>query len=180
MEHYIIFEGMIDQQATQRLVQAIQHGLSNPSISKINIFFSSLGGNIYEGFILATLIQNSKIPICIHATNHIDSIGNVIYLSAAERIAESHAKFYLHGASVGGNFDEKALKEKLSELKTQNSRIAYFISENSNIALGKVQAMMRVGTTISAQEALRDGIVHQIAHRQIPPNVAREEIIYIN
>ena len=71
---------------------------------KITIFFSSLGGNIYDGFLLATLIQNSKVSIAIHAVNHIDSIANVVYLAAKERTAESHAKFYLHGASTQGEF----------------------------------------------------------------------------
>ena len=126
MEKYIIFEGIIDQQATQRLCQAINNASTQlPVPNKINILFSSLGGNIYEGFLLASIIQNSKIPISIHATNHIDSIANVIFLSSKERTAESHAKFYLHGATTQGNFDEKALKDQLSSIKTNNSRIAY-------------------------------------------------------
>src|SRR5258707_5636044 len=110
-EHYIIFEGMIDINATSQLFQAIEKAKQD-GFGRIIIFFSSLGGNIYEGFLLASVIQNSKIPIRIHATNHIDSIANVIYLSAQERTSESYAKFYLHGASTMGNFDEKALKDK--------------------------------------------------------------------
>ena len=180
MDAYIIFEGIINQQASLQLTQKIQFFLDNPTITKIIIFFSSLGGSIYEGFILATLIQNSRTPICIHATNHIDSIGNVIYLSAKERTAESHAKFYLHGASIEGNFDEKMLIEKLSEIKTQNSRISYFISENSSLPLKKVQSMMKIGTTLSAQDGLKHGIIQQIEHKEIPMKALREEIIYIN
>jgi len=181
MEKYIIFEGAIDQQATLRLFQAINNAAVQPPIpSKVNILFSSLGGNIYEGFLLASIIQNSKIPISIHATNHIDSIANVIFLSSKEKTAESHAKFYLHGAATQGNFDEKALKDQLSSIKTNNSRIAYYISENSKLPLKKVQTMMEVGTTISAQEAQKFGIVNVIIHKEIPIDAIREEIIYIN
>ncbi|MDQ5962871.1 MAG: ATP-dependent Clp protease, protease subunit [Patescibacteria group bacterium] len=181
MEKFIIFEGHIDQQATQRLVNAINNlTIQQPTSSKITIFFSSLGGSIYEGFLLATIIQNSRIPIAIHATNHIDSIANVIYLSAKERTAESHAKFYLHGAATQGNFDEKSLKEQLSSIKTNNSRIAYFVSENSKLTFKRVQSMMENGTTISAQDALKSKIVNQIIHKEIPVNAIREEIIYVN
>ena len=181
MEKYIIFEGIIDQQATQRLFQAINNASVQPPVpNKINILFSSLGGSIYEGFLLASIIQNSKIPISIHATNHIDSIANVIFLSSKEKTAESHAKFYLHGAATEGNFDEKALKDQLSSIKTNNSRIAYYISENSKLPLRKVQTMMEVGTTISAQEAQKYGIVNEIVHKEIPVDAIREEIIYIN
>ena len=181
MNKYIIFEGTIDQQATLRLVNAINNASTQlPLPDKITIFFSSLGGSIYEGFLLASIIQNSKIPISIHATNHIDSIANVVYLSAKERTSESHAKFYLHGAATQGNFDEKALKEQLSSIKTNNSRIAYFVSENSKISFKKVQSMMESGTTISAQDALKHKIINQIIHKEIPIEAIREEIIYVN
>jgi ATP-dependent protease ClpP protease subunit len=181
MEKYIIFEGQIDQQATLRLVNAITNVSEQAPIpDKIKILFSSLGGSIYEGFLLATIIQNSKIPVSIHATNHIDSIANVVYLSAKDRTAESHAKFYLHGAAMQGNFDEKALKDQLSAIKTNNSRIANFVSENSKIPLKKVQFMMSRGTTISAQDALKSGMVNNIEHFEIPVDAIREEIVYIN
>jgi len=177
-EYYVVFEGKIDQEATNRLYTAIQNG-TKLNASKIVIFFSSLGGSIYEGFLLANVIQNSKVPILIHATNHIDSIANVIYLSAKERSAESHAKFYMHGSSAGGG-DIRELTDNLSAVETNNTRIAYYISENTDLKLDKVKSMMMAGTTISAQEALQYGITMQIIHREIPAGIAREEIIYIN
>ncbi len=171
----------IDQPSTLRLVNAIQSiNIEGIAVSKIVIIFSSLGGSIYDGFLIASIIQNSRIPIAIHATNHIDSIANVIYMSAKERTAESYAKFYLHGASVSGNFDEKALKDQLSAIKTNNSRIAYFVSEKSNISLKKVKSMMETGTTISAQEALKYKMIQKIVHVEAPLGALREEIIYIN
>ncbi|MEO5646036.1 MAG: ATP-dependent Clp protease proteolytic subunit [Candidatus Paceibacterota bacterium] len=178
-EKYIIFEGLIDQQASTKLVDAIK-SLTNSGATKITILFSSLGGSIYEGFLIATLIQNSRIPIKIHATNHIDSIANVIFLSAKEKTAESHAKFYLHGAAIQGNFDEKALLEKLSEIRAQNTRIANFVSENSSIIFKKVQEMMKAGTTLSTQEAHKKQMVDRIEHLEIPAFAERIEIIYVN
>lgn len=181
MEKYIIFEGNIDKDSTLRLINAIQNAINQiPQANKITIIFSSLGGNIYDGFLLASFIQNSKVSIAIHAVNHIDSIANIIYLSSKERTAESHAKFYMHGASTQGNFDEKALKEQLLSIKTNNSRIAHFVSENSGISIKKVQALMQAGTTISAQEALKFKIVNKIVHLEVPSSAMREEIIYVN
>ncbi len=180
MEHYIIFSGIIEPGFSLRLFNAIQNA-RNIGATKIVLFFSSLGGDINEGFLLASAIQNSKIPVAIHANNNIDSIANVIYLSAKERTAESYAKFYLHGATTAQSaFDEKGLKDQLSAIKTSNSRIAYFISENSNLQLPKVQEMMEIGTTLSAQEALGHGIVKEIVHKEIPQNINREEIIAVN
>ncbi|OGW92789.1 MAG: hypothetical protein A3I73_00560 [Omnitrophica bacterium RIFCSPLOWO2_02_FULL_45_16] len=85
MDRYIIFSGVIEQNFSTRLFNAIQAAPS-ANIQRIVLLFSSLGGDIHEGFLLASVIQNSKIPIVIHANNNIDSIANVIYLSAKERM----------------------------------------------------------------------------------------------
>src|SRR3989338_8698985 len=162
MDFYIVFAGVIEQIFANRLVSAINSAGANPLVKKITIIFSSLGGNIQEGFTIASVIQNSNIPICIHANNNIDSIANVIYLSSKERTAESYAKFYLHGAATQQlAFDEKGLKEQMLSIKTENARIAQFISENSNLNFKKVQAMMRAGTTITAQQALGYGFIRE-------------------
>lgn len=180
MEYYVVFEGIINQEASRKLAEAIFIKARDIHAEKIVVLFSSLGGSVYEGFIIANMIQNSQIPVAMHAVNHIDSIANVIFLSAKERTAESHAKFYLHSASSTGTFDEKQLLEQYQATKTNNSRIAYFISENAGLRLERVQEMMKKGTTLSVQEALKLGIVSGIDHVEIPQGSPREEIIYIN
>ncbi len=180
MVFYIVFAGIIEQGFANRLVAAIAKATTSGA-NKISIIFSSLGWNIQEGFTIASVIQNSKVPISIHANNNIDSIANVIYLSAKERTAESYAKFYLHGAATPqGPFDEKALREQLLSIKTENARIAQFVSENSGLNVRKVQGMMRVGTTMTSQQALECGIVHEIVHKEVPRGALIEEILAVN
>ena len=180
MNFYIIFAGIIEQGFGNKLLDAVNKAIQAQS-KKIILIFSSLGGNTQEGFTLATIIRNCKIPILIHAPNNIDSIANVIYLSAKERTAESYAKFFMHGATTTGTFDEKALNAQLSAVKAETIRIAYFISENCNLSLQKVQSMMNMGTTITSQEALQYGIVREINHLEVPQQgVWREDIVVIN
>jgi len=180
MDYYIIFAGVIEQNFGNKFVQAIKNA-ETVGATKIIIFFSSLGGSIQEGFTIASVIQNSLIPIAIHANNNIDSIANVIYLSAKERSAESYAKFYLHGATAPAiAYDEKGLKEQLSALVTENARIAQFVSENSAITFKGVQKMMKSGTTLTAQKALQLGIVQSISHKEVPLGANKEEILVVN
>ena len=180
MEYYIVFAGVIEQNFANKLVIAINNA-KIAKATKIIILFSSLGGNIQEGFTIASVIQNSAIPIAIHANNNIDSIANVIYLSSKERSAESYAKFYLHGAtSPPIAYDVKGLKEQLLALKTENARIAQFVSENSGLNFNKVQTMMKTGTTITAQQSLQYGIVQSISHREVPVGATMEEILFEN
>ncbi len=180
MDFYIIFEDSINKKTTKKLIDIIRKIETEiEKFQRIIIFFSSSGGTIDLGFLLATVIQNSKIPIVMHAMNHIDSIANVVYLSAKERTAESYAKFYFHGATTEGSFDIKGLNEEISSIKTGNRRIAHYISENSNLPLKGVEGIMEAGTTISAINALNYGIVQTITPKKIPADAPREEIIFI-
>jgi ATP-dependent protease ClpP protease subunit len=174
MEYYIIFAGIIEKNFCNQLVAAINEA-QQLKASKIIILFSSIGGNVQEGFTLASVIQNSVVPIQIHATNNIDSIANVIYLSA-----KSYAKFYLHGARVEANFDEKALKENLQSVRAETARIAQFVSENTQIPFKRVRSMMTAGTTLTSQEALGFGIVGAITHKIVPLGAIRKEILVVN
>lgn len=179
MDFYIIFAGIIEQNFGNRLLNAINFAVQKKA-EKIILFFSSLGGNVQEGFTLATVIRNCQVPILIHATNNIDSIANVIYLSAKDRTAESYAKFFMHGSIAQGSFNEKQLNAQLPILKTETTRIAYFISENSNLNLQQVQDMMEKETSMTAQQALECGFVKAINHMEIPQSVLREDIVTIN
>jgi len=180
VDFYVVFAGIIEPGFGNRLLAAFQTAAQRGA-KKIFLFLSSLGGNTQEGFTLATIIRNSQIPIAIHATNNIDSIANVIYLSAKERTAESYARFFVHGANTTGTFDEKQLREQLIAVKTETSRIAYFVSENCNLNLSDVQKLMEASTSLTAQEALQHGIVQGIKHMEIPATgVLREDIVIIN
>ncbi|MBI4363383.1 MAG: ATP-dependent Clp protease proteolytic subunit [Candidatus Doudnabacteria bacterium] len=179
MECYIVFEGGINAENYKKLAETIFAINKDTTISKINIFLSSYGGSTYYGFALATIIQNSKIPISIHATNHIDSIANVVFLSpkAENRTSESHAKFFVHGASRNGDYDERALNEALSAIKAENHRIATFISENSRLPLDQAREKMKNGETMSATEALSFGYINQLDHKTVPLDTKRYDII---
>jgi len=178
-EHYIRFEGSITPETTSRLIDAIRTAKQDDA-DKIVILFSSLGGSIYDGFLVAQTIETSKIPVQIHATNHIDSIANVIYLSAQERTAESYAKFYLHGASTGAmSMDERTLLDQLSSLRTNNHRIAHYIAEHSILPFSRVRMLMSKGTTMSAQEAQKHKVVHRIYHLDVPKDAPLDEIVLV-
>jgi len=178
-EHYIRFEGSITPETTSRLIDAIREAKQSDA-EKIVILFSSLGGSIYDGFLVAQTIETSKIPVQIHATNHVDSIANVIYLSAQERTAESYAKFYLHGASTGMmSMDERSLIDQLSSLRTNNHRIAHYIAEHSILPFTRVRALMSKGTTMSAQEAQKYKIVHKLCHMEVPTGSPMDEIVVV-
>ncbi len=182
MEYYILFQGSIEKETSLNLINALLEADDYKEVDRIILLLSSIGGSIYYGFNIATVIKNLKKPIRIHATNEISSIANIIYLSAKERSAESYAKFFLHGASVGGNdinFNIEDLKEHTSSLRVQNERIAKFIFETTDMSLHDTKKLMRKRQSFSAEEAFNAKIVLEVKREQIPPGALRKNVIYV-
>lgn len=177
-ELFIVFEGEIDKISAKELYNAISSA-DPEKHNKINLIFSSTGGNIYLGFFLANTIQNSKIPVRIHANNFIASIANIIYLSAKERTAEAFASFYLHGASDTVSGYKKDLEERVNLLAVNNVRIAHYIADNTRLSVDEVSKLMEDRSSKSAQEMLKYDIVKLMSHLEIPPNSDRIDIPYI-
>ena len=177
-ELYIIFEGEIDEASTRKLYDAL-NSADPTKYEKINLIFSSTGGTIYHGFFLANVIQNFKIPIRIHANNHIDSIANIIYLSAKERTAEAFARFYLHGASGIRSGYIKDFEEAATSLSVDNERIAQYIADNTDLSFDSASQLMDDRDSKSAQKALEHGIVQSLVHLEVSSGLNRIEIPYI-
>ncbi len=182
MEYYILFQGPIEKATSLDLINALLEADGHKEVNHITLLLSSIGGSVYYGFNIATVIQNLKKFIRIHATNEISSIANIIYLSAKERSAESYAKFFLHGASIGGNdinFNIEDLKEHTSSLKVQNERIAKFIFETTGMSLNDIKKLMLKRQSLSAEEAFNEKIVLEVKREQIPSDALRKNVIYV-
>ena len=136
--------------------------------------------SIYPGIYTSLSRQNFEIPIRIHANNRIDSIANIVYLSAKERTAEAFARFYLHGASASISGYKKDLEEAVNSLEVENERIAQYVADNTRLSIGEVSKMMEKRGSKSAQEALGFGIVKSITHLEIlPGETNRIDVPYI-
>lgn len=181
MEYYIVFQGPIEREPSLALINALLEADEKENVGHITVLLSSIGGSIYYGFNIATVIKNLKKSVRIHATNEVSSIANIIYLSAKERSAESYAKFFLHGASIEGNFNLNLedLNEHVSSMIVQNGRLAKFIFEATDMSLEDVEKLMLNRKSLSAEEAFDRKIVLEIKDEQIPKNALRKNVIYV-
>ncbi|QQG46023.1 MAG: ATP-dependent Clp protease proteolytic subunit [Candidatus Niyogibacteria bacterium] len=181
MEYYILFQGRIDKDASLALINALLEANGKKEAEHITMLFSSVGGFIYYGFNIATVIKNLEKPIRIHATNEISSIANVVYLSAKERSAESYAKFFLHGASVEGNLslNLEDLNEQVSSIQVQNDRLARFIFETTGTSIEEINQMMKGRRSLSSEEAFKYNIVLEVKEEQIPVGALRKDVIFV-
>ncbi len=138
----------------------------------IYCLFSSSGGFVEPGISLYNYLRALPVELIMHNTGSIDSIANVIFLSANIRYTSQHSSFMYHG--VNWNFaantamNRTQIAEVLSGIDSSESKIAGIITERTKLTPEEVRALFSQGQTKDASFALNKGIVNEVRNPMIP------------
>ena len=96
--------GNIDINNVVGIITAIDQTIKNtPNISKIQINYSSPGGDFMSGIALYNYLRSLPVQVRMVNTSIIASMGVIVYLAADERYAAKNSSFLVH--AVGQNFN---------------------------------------------------------------------------
>lgn len=134
------------------------------------IVFSTPGGHVQSGIALHQFIRGMPFKVIMHNIGNVDSIGAAIFLAAPMRYASPHSTFLFHGVAHGanGNLSRNQLKEALSMLEADQTRIADLIASRSKMRTEDVSALMITGETKDAIEARQLGIINNVKDFELP------------
>jgi ATP-dependent protease ClpP protease subunit len=144
------------------------------------ILLSSPGGNVYYGLTAYNYLKGIPATITTHNIGLVDSIGGIIFCGGTRRLCVPQSRFLIHGVSSSmekGDYTERQLEERLKTLKNDVENIAKVYVANTNKSLQDLILAMNTDITISLDEAIRWGLVHEIKTELFPPGC---EIIEIN
>jgi len=170
------------QTTADSLIRAIDHKLSK-SIDRLHVMISSPGGSVFHGLSIHNMLRASPVPVTTYNFGSVDSIGVVIFCAGSDRICVPHARFLIHGVSMGlpggATFDEQELEEKLKLLRSDYGNIARVICDATGKKQSDVVKKMNQRTTLSPESALKYGLVTEI-RSQLVPEGADMTVIYEN
>ena len=173
-EAYINFQANIDNSSIGKLTNAVQAGLSK-GVENIIILISSSGGQVASGIAAYNFLRGIPAKVITHNYGVIDSIAIVLFVSGEERYCVPHARFLLHGigftVSQTTRFEEKQLDESMKDLMIHIQNIARIISERCDRSSTDVETDMLDVKTLSSEEAVKYGLVHNIKTELIPKGV---------
>lgn len=182
MDAWIRFMAPVVQNTADSLIRAIDQKLSK-NIARLHVMISSPGGSVFHGLSIHNMLKASPIPVTTYNFGSVDSIGVVIFCAGSSRVCMPHARFLIHGVSMGlqGNatFDEQALEEKLKLLKSDYGNIARVIADATGKPQKDVVRKMNQRTTLTPESALSYGLVTEIKS-QLVPEGSDMTIIYEN
>lgn len=163
-EAYIRFMAQVVPETSAALMHAIDAKISE-GVKRLHLLISCPGGSVFHGLSIHNFLRGAPIEVFTYNFGSVDSIGVVIFCSGSRRFSVPHARFLIHGVTASINavtsLDEMALGEVLKGMKIDSQNIAQVISDTTGQTIAKVMADMNSRTTLSPQQAIAYGLVHE-------------------
>jgi ATP-dependent protease ClpP protease subunit len=172
---YVNYFDAINDVKVKSVMAGVSEIINREKPDVIYCLFSSPGGQVEAGITLYNFLRALPIEIIMHNTGSVDSIANVVFLSANTRYTSTHSSFLFHGvnwnfaANTGMNRGQ--LAETLSGLDASETRIRGVITERTKLTSEEVRALFAQGECKDPSFALSKGIINEIKNPAIPKDV---------
>ena len=138
--------------------------LSEESDAPISMLISSPGGHVESGDAIHDVIRFVRAPVTTIGTGWVASAGTHVFLAAekSRRVCLPNTRFMIHqpGGGAGGPATDIAIQAK--EILRTRERIARVIAKQTGQALEKVLADMERDFWLTAEEAIKYGLVSRV------------------
>jgi ATP-dependent protease ClpP protease subunit len=168
---YIKFFAFVDQKSVNALVSAVSRKIPL-GVQRFVVLISSLGGSVFHGLSAYNFLKGLPVEVVTHNFGSVDSIAGVLFCAGSKRYSVPHARFLLHPVSLNipgpANLSDKNLEEMLKGLKIDQENIAGVIAATAGKSEADILKAIQDRTTLSPEEAIAFGLVHEIKEGLIP------------
>lgn len=167
----IIISDEIDEcgiiEAISYLYRLMERDKILKKIEPIEILINTVGGSVYDGLALISLIESMKEQGYIIKTINMRkafSMGFIISLVGSERIAYRHSFYMFHDISSGWVGKSAELKDVLEQIEMLNEEIKNILREYTYIPEELINSVIdhKKDYYFSAKEALKYSIADKI------------------
>lgn len=178
---YVSFSAEINANTTESLINVMAN-CANQRVPSVYLLLSTPGGQVMCGMNLYNMLRAMPFELTTHNVGNVDSIGNAVFLAGSKRRACPHSTFMFHGVgfdlSAGSRLEEKACREALGGILSDQKRIGSIITERTNIDTESADKLFREAQTKDADFALSSGIVHEIVDAQVPAGAPLVSLVF--
>jgi ATP-dependent protease ClpP protease subunit len=165
---YGLFAGPIDQQAVQRIANALILAVNN-GVETIHLLFQTNGGVVPDGVCLYNLFKSIPLDIALYNVGSIASIGVIAYLGADHRKSCTNATFMIHKtyfSPIGATANRLLAAADAAFIDDQ--RIEGILHSHITLPQEKWDIHKLADLWLTANEALTAGLATEIANFDPP------------
>lgn len=128
----------------------------------LEIRLDSCGGDVYEGFGIASAIQRYKGQTTVYVDGIAASAASYIALMADKVVMSSFASIMIHDASTFAFGNAEDFRDTINRLEALDQTIAGIIAGRSGMDVEDVKAAMDAETWYTAEQAVASGLADEV------------------
>jgi ATP-dependent Clp protease, protease subunit len=160
---YATFSGNINQESLTRIFNNLG-GATQQRVKTVHLLFESNGGVVSQGVALFNYLNTFPLDLHIYNVGGVSSAAVIAFLGAPHRYASARANFMIHltRTVLPAPNDAATHRAVVANLEADDARTEAILRERANIPEDRLTARLTHDVTITAQEALAFGIIHEI------------------
>ncbi|MDP3940083.1 MAG: ATP-dependent Clp protease proteolytic subunit [Deltaproteobacteria bacterium] len=166
---YLGFSGLIDSGGVAKIAGALNTCV-NEQFDRVYLCFNSLGGYVGDGIYLYNHIRALPVPLTIHNTGTVASIGVTVFVAAETRKCSGNSVFMIHPVQVpsGSAMATAPLQAALDAALKDEERTEAILRERAGIADEILAKRRTTDVYLTADDALKHGLVNDVAEFALP------------
>jgi len=147
-ERHIYLQGVIDADTVNQVVPMIHYynsedkanNISSSQRTPIKIFINSVGGEITQGKVILSAMENSDTPIeTISQGGSASSMGMVLFLCGHVKKMSRHTEMMYHNLSAGLSGTYAEMKNQIAYYERIQNEMDAYIVERTEIPMKKLK-----------------------------------------
>jgi ATP-dependent Clp protease protease subunit len=167
---YLGYCGLIDSAGVTKITQMLNSVVNDASYGSVHLCITSNGGYVGDGVYLYNHIRALPKPVTMHNTGTVASIATTLFAAAERRICSPNAVFMMHPIHVpgAGAMATTPLEAALQAALADEQRTEQILRDRTSIPDDMLIARRRSDVYLTADQALKFALVHEIADFTLP------------
>jgi len=172
---YISFSAQLNKDSIQRLIGAVEKTVTERKPTKFVLLLSALQPEGYsnpEEYVEAAItgynfLKSLPVDVQTHNLTHLDLVSMTLFCAGEKRTTAPHATFLLRDLKWRGNYTARELKALLQRVGVHRKNIFSVLAGITGKSTKEIERIITKEATISAEEAQKFGLVHEIRELRV-------------
>lgn len=166
---YVLFKAPVTEASVNELVDELLK-LARSGVPEVDLLLSTTGGEVAEAVTAFYVLRAQPFRLVTYNVGQVASAGVVLFLAGSERYTAPRASFSFHEPDLepDGRLDEAGAAATLQRLKDARARLAGIIADATGTPAADVDALLRAGATLDADQAVARHLAGAVREPVVP------------
>ena len=163
-DRIIMISGEVNEAMASVVVSELLYLQSEDPEAPIHIYINSPGGSVVDGLAIVDTMNLISCPVYTYCVGQCASMGSIFLVSGEKghRYALPNSRIMIHQVSGGSQGTYEDMKRSINEAGRLNELLANVLANGTGKSLKEVKKDMDRDYFMSAEEALKYGIVDKV------------------